>query len=101
MAEVIEEMLTDQALIPPLNWLADGHNFYFSGSWGMWDSEPYSSPKSNPLTKELGMRNLPDAPNWAVTEVPEAELGDVRRTTRLRWGARFTHPGPAPHRHAS
>ena len=29
------------------------------------------------------MRNLPDAPNWAVTEFAEAELGDVRRTTRL------------------
>jgi hypothetical protein len=42
-----------------------------------------SSPKSNPLTKELGMRNLPTDPNWAVTEFSEAELDDVRRTTRL------------------
>jgi hypothetical protein len=29
------------------------------------------------------MRTLPDTPNWAVTEFAEAELGDVRRTTRL------------------
>jgi Transposase DNA-binding len=29
------------------------------------------------------MRHLPDAPNWAVTEVAAAALGDVRRTTRL------------------
>jgi Transposase DNA-binding/Transposase Tn5 dimerisation domain len=29
------------------------------------------------------MRDLPDDPNWAVTEFSEAELGDIRRTTRL------------------
>jgi hypothetical protein len=45
--------------------------------------EPYSSPKSNPLTTESGRRTLPDAPHWAVTEFAAADLGDVRRTTRL------------------
>ena len=29
------------------------------------------------------MRDLPHDPNWAVTEFSEAELGDIRRTTRL------------------
>ena len=29
------------------------------------------------------MRNLPDDTNWAVSEFADAELGDVRRTTRL------------------
>jgi hypothetical protein len=29
------------------------------------------------------MRSLPDDTNWAVTEFADAELGDVRRTTRL------------------
>jgi hypothetical protein len=46
-------------------------------------SNPYSSPKSNPFTKETGMRSLPDATNWAVTECADAELGDLRRTKRL------------------
>jgi hypothetical protein len=35
------------------------------------------------LTKELGMSDLPADTAWAVTEFAEAELGDVRRTTRL------------------
>ncbi len=46
----------------------------------------YPSPKSNPFTKESGMRSLPDDTNdtnWAVTEFADAELGDGRRTQRL------------------
>src|SRR5262249_51866183 len=36
--------------------LPDGHIFYFRGSWGMLGtSAPYSSPKSNPWTKESNM----------------------------------------------
>jgi hypothetical protein len=35
------------------------------------------------LTKELGMSDLPADTAWAVTDFAEAELGDVRRTTRL------------------
>jgi hypothetical protein len=46
-------------------------------------SDPYSSLKSNPFTKESGMHSLPEDTNWAVTEFADAELGDVRRTKRL------------------
>ena len=46
-------------------------------------SDPSSMPQSNPLTKEWGVSHLPEDLNWAVTEFAEAELGDVRRTTRL------------------
>jgi hypothetical protein len=42
-----------------------------------------SYPKSNLLTQESGMRSQVDDTNWAVGEFAEAELGDVRRTTRL------------------
>src|SRR5713101_1307223 len=46
-------------------------------------SDPYSSPKSNPLTKESGMSSQADDRHWAVIEFADAELGDVRRTKRL------------------
>ena len=51
------------------------------GYAGAFSSLP--RPKSNPLTKELGLSDLPADTAWAVTEFAEAELGDVRRTTRL------------------
>src|SRR5438132_12385809 len=77
-------MLTDPHPPPSPRGLPDTHNFYFSGSWSMLrTSDPYSSPKSNPCTKALGMSNLPDDTNWAVSECADAELGDVRRTKRL------------------
>src|SRR5437867_775085 len=43
----------------------------------------YSSPKSNPLTKESSMSSQADDSHWAVIEFADAELGDVRRTQRL------------------
>lgn len=46
-------------------------------------SAPYSSPKSNQLTKESSMSSQADDSNWAVIEFADAELGDVRRTQRL------------------
>jgi transposase-like protein/transposase Tn5 family protein len=44
---------------------------------------PSRNPKSHPCIKELGRSNLPDDTNWAVSEFADAELGDVRRPTRL------------------
>jgi len=46
-------------------------------------ADPYSIPKSNPLTKALGVNNLLNDTHWAVNEFADAELGDVRRTQRL------------------
>ena len=46
-------------------------------------SAPYSSPKSNQLTKESSMSSQADDSNWAVIEFADAELGDMRRTQRL------------------
>ena len=48
-----------------------------------WALEPSSNPKSNLMTQESGMRSPADDTNWAVSEFADAELGDVRRTTRL------------------
>src|SRR5215468_7031385 len=44
---------------------------------------PYSIPKSDPFTKQLGMSNLLDDTPWAVNEFADAALGDERRTKRL------------------
>ncbi len=44
---------------------------------------PSSNPKSNLVTQESGMSSQADDTNWAVSEFADAELGDVRRTTRL------------------
>ena len=43
----------------------------------------HQHPKFNPLIKESGMSDFPDATNWAVTEFADADLGDLRRTQRL------------------
>jgi Transposase DNA-binding/Transposase Tn5 dimerisation domain len=44
---------------------------------------PSSNPMSNLMTQESGMRSPADDTHWAVSEFADAELGDVRRTTRL------------------
>src|SRR5262249_31918905 len=64
--------------------LGEGHNFYFRGSSGMLGtSAPTSNPKSHLVIQAGGMSDLPDDTHWAVTAFAEAELGDLRRTTRL------------------
>jgi hypothetical protein len=44
---------------------------------------PASNLTSNLMTQESGMRSPADDPHWAVSEFAEADLGEVRRTTRL------------------
>src|SRR5262249_1935674 len=44
---------------------------------------PSSNPTSNLMTQESSMRSQADDTHWAVSEFADAELGDVRRTTRL------------------
>jgi len=43
----------------------------------------YSSPKSNPLTKESSRSSQADDSHWAVIAFADAARGDVRRTQRL------------------
>src|SRR5881396_1185676 len=58
---------------------------------------PSSNPTSNLVTQESGMSSQADDTHWAVSEFAEAELGDVRRTTRLREraGVLAQHPTAA------
>jgi hypothetical protein len=44
---------------------------------------PSSNPTSNLMTQESDMSSPADDTHWAVSEFADAELGDVRRTTRL------------------
>jgi len=65
------------------------------GSVGGWS--PYRPPKSHLWTQELGRSRQADDTNWAVSACAEADLGDVRRTTRLveRVGVLAQHPTAA------
>ena len=77
--------------------LADGHNLYERGSGVCWGLESIPPPKSHLWTQELGLSRQADDTNWAVSACAEADLGDVRRTTRLveRVGVLAQHPTAA------